>query len=78
MHDADHAGLAHASVDRNAPLGELGGHHIGGAHFLKTQLGVGVDVPTDGRDGGGVGQDGFMEFHADSLAACKDDDQTPR
>jgi hypothetical protein len=59
-------------VDRDAPFGQFGGHHIGGAHFFKTQLRVGMDVPANGRNAGGVGQDGFIEFHEDSLAGDRE------
>ena len=63
LDDADHAGLAQAAVDRDAPFGELGRHHVGGAHFLEAQFGMGVDVAPDGGDGGGLGDDGVEDFH---------------
>ena len=63
FHNAHHPGSAHAAVDRNAPLGQLGGHHIGRAHLLKTQLRVGMDVFAQGRNFGGVGNNGFDQFH---------------
>jgi hypothetical protein len=48
MHDAHHAGGAHASVNGDAPVDQLLGDHVGGAHFFKRQFGVGVDVFADG------------------------------
>ena len=61
--DADHAGGAHATVNFNAPLGQLACHHIGGALFLETQFGVGVDVAAHSNDAGGFGGDGVKQFH---------------
>ncbi len=63
LDDADHAGLAQAAVDGDAPVGQRLGDDVGGAVLLKAQLGVGVDVTADGGDGGHVGQDGFDEVH---------------
>ena len=66
LDDADHAGLAQAAVDRDAPVGQRLGDDIGGALFLKAQFRVGMDVASDGGDAGGIGQDGFDELHANS------------
>ena len=63
VHDAHHAGLAHAAMKGNAPLRELCGHEVGGAHFLETQLGVGVDVAAQRGDGGRLGGDGVNGLH---------------
>jgi hypothetical protein len=63
LHDADHAGLAQAAVDGDAPIGQRLGDHVGGAVLLEAQFRVGVDVASDGRDGGHIGQDGFDEVH---------------
>src|SRR2546430_2669465 len=41
---ADHPGLADAAMHLDAPLRQLVGDQIGGAPFLETELGVGVDV----------------------------------
>jgi hypothetical protein len=59
--DADHAGARHAPVQRNAPTCQLLRDHIGGAHFLETQFGVGVDVPADGGELGVVAGDGVAQ-----------------
>ena len=53
LDDADHAGRTHAPVHGDTPGAELGGDHIGGALFLETQLGVGVQIaPHSGYSGG--------------------------
>jgi hypothetical protein len=57
LDDAHHAGGAQAAVDGNAPFGELGRHHVGGAHFFEAQFGMGMDVTPDGGDAGGLGDD---------------------
>jgi hypothetical protein len=62
LDDADHAGGAHAAVHRDAPFGELGGHHVGGALLLEAEFGMGVDVAPHGGDGRGLGDDGVEEF----------------
>ena len=59
----DHAGLAQAAVDRDAPVGERLGDHVGGALLLEAQLGVGVDVAAHRGDLRGVGEDGFDQLH---------------
>jgi hypothetical protein len=47
LDDADHAGDAHAADDRDAPFGELGGDHVGGALLFVAEFGMGVDVAPD-------------------------------
>ena len=61
--NAHDAGLAQAAVDRDAPVGERLGDHVGSAVFLEAQFRVGMDVAADGGDGGRVGQDGFDQVH---------------
>ena len=68
VHDAHHACGAHAAVNGDAPVGQLFGHHIGGAHFLKAKLRVCMNIFANGRDAGRVGEDGVEDFHAISLA----------
>ena len=63
MHDAHHTRLAQPAVDGNAPFGELARHHIGGAHFFKAQLGVGVDIPAHRCNTRGLGDDGVDNVH---------------
>jgi len=63
FHDADDTGSAHPAVDGNAPLCQLGGHHIRRANFLETQLRVGMDIFAQGRNFGGVGNNGLYQFH---------------
>ena len=63
LHDTHHPRGAQAAMDGDAPLRQRLGDHIGRAHFLEAQLRVGVDVASDGGDGGRVGQDGFDELH---------------
>ena len=41
---------AHAAIDGNAPFRQLGGNHIGGALFLKAELGMRMDVAPDMRE----------------------------
>ncbi len=65
VHDAHHAGGAHAAVNRDAPGFEFLRDHVGGAHFLEAQFRVGVDVAAHGRDVGRPGEDGFNDFHGD-------------
>ena len=67
VHHTHHTGGAHAPQNGNAPVGQLLGHHIGRANFLEAQLGVRVDVFANGRNAGGVGQDGVDDFHDHSL-----------
>ncbi len=45
---ADHAGLADAGGDLDAPFLELLGDDAAGALLLEAQLGVGMDVAADG------------------------------
>ena len=63
MHDAHHTRLAQPAVDGNAPFGELARHHIGGAHFFKAQLGVGMDIPAHRCNTRGLGDDGVDNVH---------------
>jgi hypothetical protein len=50
VHDAHHAGGAHAPMDGDAPFGQPPGHDIGGAHLFEAQFGVRVDVTADRGD----------------------------
>ena len=70
--DAHHPSLAQATVDGDAPFGELLGHQVGGAQLLKAELGVGVDVAAQGADAGRVCDQGIKDFHHTSLAAPRD------
>ena len=70
LDDAHHAGGAHATVDGDAPLGQLLRDQIGGANFFKTQLGVGVDVTANGRDGGSLLGEGIKDFHDSQSRRC--------
>jgi len=63
LDNANHAGGAQAAVNGDAPLGQLGGHHVGGADFLKAQLGVGMDIAADGGNGGGLRDNGINDLH---------------
>ena len=63
LHDTHHPRLAQTPVHRNAPLGELARHHIGGAHLFKAQLGVGVNVPAHRCNTGRLGDDGVNNVH---------------
>jgi len=67
MHNANHPRGAHAAVHRNAPVGQLLGHHIGCAHFLEAQFGVSMNVFSNGRNAGGFSEDGVDQFHDHSL-----------
>jgi len=67
MDDANHPGLAHATVYGNAPFGEFLGHQVGGANLLEAEFGVGVDVASDLRQGCCLGEDGVVEFHTAAL-----------
>ena len=66
LDDADDAGLAHAAVDRDAPVGQRLGDEVRGALLLEAQLRVGMDVAAQRRDGGGIRQDGFDQAHGGS------------
>ena len=46
--NAHHAGGAQAAVDGDAPLGQLGGHQVGGTHFLKAEFRVGMNISANG------------------------------
>ena len=63
--DADDARSAHSPVYRNAPLGELGSHHVGGAHFLEAQFRMGMNVTSHQGNAGCLGDEGVDEFHAE-------------
>ena len=63
VHDAHDTGGAHAAVNGNTPIRQLLGHHIGGSHFLKAKLRVGVDIFTNGRNAGCVGEERVDELH---------------
>jgi hypothetical protein len=70
VHDADHAGGAHPTVDGDAPFRELAGHQIGGAHFFKAQFGVGVDVTAQAGNGCGLGNEGVDDLHGAFPSEC--------
>ena len=63
LHDADDAGHSHAPVNGNAPFGQLLRHPLGGANFLKAQLGMGMQITAKGRHVGGVAGKGLDEVH---------------
>jgi len=67
--NADHTGLTQTTVDLNTPFGQLFCHHVGSANFFKTQLGVGVNVASNGRQTGRLQNDVVNQFHGFSLAA---------
>ena len=58
VHGSHYAGGTHAAVNGQAPLDEFLSHHVSGAHFLKAQLGVGMNVATHSGDGGRLCKDG--------------------
>jgi hypothetical protein len=65
--DADYTRGAHASVNGDAPLGELASDDIGSAIFLKAKFGVGVDITADGSDLGCAARGnnkGGKKFHS--------------
>ena len=50
-------------MDGDAPLGQLGGHQVGGAHFFKTEFRVGMNISANGGNRGGLGHNGINDFH---------------
>ena len=68
VHDAHHAGGAHAAVHGDAPFRQLFRHQVGGALFLEAEFGMRVDVAPQLGDGRGLRQDGFDQVHGHSLA----------
>ena len=68
VHNAYDTCGAHAAVHGDAPVGQLLGHHIGGANFLEAKFGMRVNVFSNGRNAGRVSQDGVDDFHDHSLA----------
>jgi hypothetical protein len=67
VNHAHDASGSHTAQNGNAPIRQLLGHDIGCANFLEAQLGVGMNVFANGRNAGGVRQDGINDFHNDSL-----------
>ena len=63
LDNADHAGATKASVDRNAPFGELGRDHVGGTLFLDTQFGMGMDVAPHRLYLGRLADEGIDDVH---------------
>jgi hypothetical protein len=55
------------AVDGNAPFGELGRHHVGGADFFEAEFRVGVEVTPDGGDAGRLGDERIDEFHGHTV-----------
>ena len=64
--DADHPRGSQPAVNGNAPLRQLGGYQIGGAHLLKAQLGVRMDVASQAGDARCLGDDGIKNLHGSS------------
>ena len=69
--NAHHAGGAQAAVNGNAPLGQLLRHHLGCAHFLEAQLGVGVNVTAKGSHVGRLLNNRINQVHGVSPLAPK-------
>jgi hypothetical protein len=67
MYHRHYAGLAQSAVRFNAPLRQLAHHHVGGTHLLKTQLGVGVQVASQGGQRVRGTQQGLVQSHGLSL-----------
>ena len=67
MHDADHAGRSHAPVNLNAPFGQLAGHQVCRADFLKAQFGMRVDITAQGGDGSRISHEGINDLHGGHL-----------
>ena len=59
LDDADHASAAQAAYHGNAPFGQFGGDHVGGALFFVAQFGMGVQVAADTLQLGLKRQDGI-------------------
>ncbi len=64
MHRAHHTSARQSTVNRNAPLGEFGGHDVGGALLLKTEFRVGVNVAPQSSDARGLANDVVNQFHS--------------
>jgi hypothetical protein len=61
--DADHAGNAQATHDRDAPFGQARSDHVGCALFFVTQFRMGVQVAPNLLQRVLEGQDWFNKFH---------------
>ncbi len=70
MHRAHHTSARQSTVNRNAPLGEFGGHDVGGAFLLKTEFRVGVDVAPQSGDASGLADDAVNQIHAIHSTGC--------
>ena len=68
LDDADHPGLAQTTVHRDAPFGKFCSNHVGGAHFLKTKFGVGVQVAANRNDFSRSANDGVEKVHQRIMA----------
>ena len=70
--------LPRPRCDRDAPFGQLGGHHVGGACFFEAEFGMGMDVAPDLLQFGlkrndRVDQFHWCSLHADlAIVACRD------
>ncbi len=63
MHHAHHAGHAQPTVYFNPPLGQLGGHDVGGSDLLVAQLGVGMQVAPDLGQALCLRKNGVVQLH---------------
>jgi hypothetical protein len=61
--NTDHTGGAQATVDGNAPFGELGRHQICRAHLLEAEFRVGMDVAAQGGKVVALAHDGVDQVH---------------
>ena len=66
LQDADHAGLADATMDLDPPGGELLGDDVGRPDLLEADLGMGVEIAADGDELVREGQDLGQGRHGDS------------
>ena len=76
LDDAHHARGAQPSMNRDTPRRQGLSNQIGGALFFKAQLGVGVNVSSNGRDFSRIGQDGFDDFRGIGRHRPADVEQT--
>ena len=70
LDDADHAGGAHAAMNRDAPFGQLGGYLVGGAVLGETQFRMCVQVAPHGGDCSCGAGDGVDDVHAKQCIAA--------